>query len=96
MENEQGRLDRARAGVLDRMEAGRKTLRIAAAAAALLEVGMLVACVLLVDWHDRQQVLLFVIFLLSYFIIMLGMVSLAGHVTASTARILHVMEAREP
>lgn len=90
------RLDRAGQGVLDRMEAGRKTLRIAIGAASLLEVAMLVACILLVDWRDRQQVLILVIFLLSYLIVILGMVGLAGHVTASTARILKVLEAREP
>lgn len=96
MKSENERLDSARMSVLDSMESGRKTLRFAIGAASLLEVALLVACVLLVDWSDRRQILLFVIFLLMYFIIMLGMVGLAGHVTASTARILKVMEAREP
>ena len=96
MKTENERLDSARHSVLDSMEAGRKTLRFAIGAASLLEVALLVACVLLVDWGDRRQILLFVIFLLMYFIIMLGMVGLAGHVTASTGRILKVMEAREP
>lgn len=88
------RLDDARLRVLDRMEAGRRLVRLGTGAAALLEAAMLVACIMLVDWHDRTQVLLFLIFLLSYFILILGMVALAGHVTAATARILAALDAR--
>ena len=95
MTDETQRLDRARMSVLDRMESGRKLMQIGIGAASILELAMLAACILLVDWGDRQQVLLFVIFLLSYFILVLGMVVLAGHVTSSTARILSVLEARE-
>lgn len=89
------RLDTIREGVLDRMETGQKLVRFGLGAAAFLELAMLAACILLVDWGDRTQVLLFAIFILSYFIIMLGMVSLAGHVTSATGRILAALEARE-
>ena len=93
MASEQDRLDTIREGVLDRLETGQRMVRIGAGIAALLELAMLVACILLVDWNDRTQVLLFVIFILSYFIIMLGMVMLAGHVTSATARILAALDA---
>jgi hypothetical protein len=96
MATEQDRLDSARESVLDRMETGQKLVRIGMSAAALLELAMLAACILLVDWGEREQVLLFVIFILSYFILVLGMLALAGHVTSATARILAVLEAREP
>lgn len=95
MTREQDRLDTIREGVLDRMETGRRLVRVGAGAAALLELAMLATCILLVDWSDRTQVLLFMIFILSYFIIMLGMLMLAGHVTSATARILAALEARE-
>lgn len=88
------RLDSIREGVLDRMEAAQRLVRFGLGAAALLELAMLAACILLVDWGDRTQVLLFVIFILSYFIIMLGMVTLAGHVTTATGRILAALDAR--
>jgi len=95
MDREQDRLDRARESVLDRMETGQKLMRFGMGAAALLELAMLAACILLVDWGNRDQVLLFVIFLLSYFILVLGMIALAGHVTSATGRILAVIEARD-
>ena len=93
---QEDRLDRARESVLDRMESGQKLVRIGTGAAAILELAMLAACVLLVDWGDRSQVLLFLIFILSYFILVLGMMALAGHITSATARILAVLESREP
>jgi hypothetical protein len=92
---EQNRLDTIREGVLDRMETGQKLVRVGLAAGAILELAMLAACILLVDWSDRTQVLLFVIFILSYFIIVLGMVTLAAHVTSATGRILAALEARD-
>lgn len=88
------RLDEARGQVLDRMESGQKLMNFAFGAASLLEAAMLVVCILLVDWGDRTQVLLFIIFILSYFILVLCMLALAGHVTRSTARVLAVLEAQ--
>src|SRR5688500_17417337 len=88
------RLDEMREGVLDRMETGRRVVQYLTLAAALLEAAMLAACIMLVDWSDRTQVLLFLIFILRYFIIMLGMVALAAHVTSATGRILAVLDPR--
>lgn len=96
MSSETNRLDQARKSVLDRMEAGQKLVRFGTGAAALLEVAMLAVSILLVDWGEREQVLLFLIFILSYFILVLGMLALAGHVTSAAARIIAVIEAREP
>ncbi len=91
---ESQRLDEARGHVLDRMETGRRLVAYGTGAAALLEVAMLAACIMLVDWGDRTQILLFLIFILSYFILMLGLVALAGHVTSATARILAALDPR--
>ena len=73
------------------METGRRLVRFAFAR-GLLEVAMLIACIVLVDWNDRTQILLFLIFILSYFILVLGMVALAGHVTSATGRILAALD----
>jgi len=94
MANIDDRLDQARGHVLDRMESGQRLINVAAGAASVLELALLVACILLVDWSDRTQVLLFVIFILSYFILVLCMLALAGHVSRSTARVLAVLEAQ--
>jgi hypothetical protein len=88
------RLDRVRGQVLDRMESGQRLINVALGGATVLELGMLVACILLIDWNNRTQVLLFLIFILSYFIIVLCMLALAGHVTRSTARVLAVLQAQ--
>lgn len=90
----QERLDKARAGVLDQMDAGRRTMNLGFAVASLLELGLLAACVMLVDWSDRTQVMLLVIFILSYAMLAMGLVIIAGHVTRSTGRILAVLEAQ--
>ena len=95
MGQDNGRLDEARGRVLDRMEQGQKLITVAACAAGMLEAAMLAACFLLVEWSDRTQVLLFVIFVLSYFILVLCMVALAGHVSRSTGRVLAVLEAQQ-
>ena len=92
MTQETQSLDNARERVLDRMETGRRLVRFGTSAAALLEVAMLIACIVLVDWNDRTQILLFLIFILSYFILVMGMVALAGHVTSATGRILAALD----
>ncbi len=94
MTTESQRLDQIRGRVLDRMEAGQQLVKYGTLAAALLEAAMLAACMMLVDWSNRTQVLLFVIFIVSYLILVLGMLALAGHMTSSTARILAVLEPR--
>lgn len=91
----QERLDKARANVLDQMEAGRKTMNLGFSAAAALELALLVACALLVDWSDGTQVLLLVIFILSYSMLAMGLLILAGHVTRCTGRVLAVLEAQQ-
>lgn len=91
---EQDRLDRAREGVLDQAEAGRKMMNLGFAAAAALELALLVACAMLVDWNNGTQVMLLVIFILSYAMLSMGLFILAGHVTRSTGRILSVLEAQ--
>jgi hypothetical protein len=91
----QAKLDKARASVLDQMEAGRRQVNIGFAIFAVLELALLIACVLLVDWGDRTQVLLLVIFVLSYLMLANGFFILAGHLTRSTGRVLAVLEAQQ-
>lgn len=90
----QARLDKARKGVLDQMEAGRKQVNFGFAIFAVLELALLVSCAFLVEWGDRTQVLLLVIFVLSYLMLANGFFILAGHVTRSTGRVLAVLEAQ--
>jgi hypothetical protein len=89
----QERLDKARGKVLDQMEAGRKQVKLGFAMFTVLELSLLIACALLVDWGNGTQVLLLVIFVISYLMLANGFFILAGHVTKSTGRILAVLEA---
>lgn len=91
----QAKLDEARKSVLDQMEAGRRQVNIGFAIFAVLELALLVSCVLLVDWGDRTQVLLLVIFVLSYLMLANGFFILAGHVTRATGRVLAVLAAQQ-
>lgn len=86
------RLDQARARVLDQMERGSRLVRLGMYGGASAEALLLAGALLLVDWSDRTQMLIFAMFVLSYTIIVLGLLALAGHVTRSTARILAALD----
>jgi predicted RND superfamily exporter protein len=86
-----GRLDAIQAGVLDRMERAEKLMKISVIGAAILEAGLFVIALYLVDWKDPVQRLMFIFAVLSYTIIALGLVALGGHVTRTAARILAAM-----
>lgn len=90
----QERLDQVRGKVLDQMEEGRRSMKHAYIAAAVLEVALLVACALLVDWSDRTQVLLLVIFILSYAMLAMALAMLGAHMTVCTGRVLAVLKAQ--
>jgi len=90
----QARLDKAREGVLDQMDAGNRQVKIGFAIFAVLELALLLACAFLVEWGDSTQVMLLVIFVLSYLMLANGFFILAGHVTRSTGRILAVLDAQ--
>jgi hypothetical protein len=90
----QERLDKARGKVLDQMDAGRRQVKLGFVIFSLLELALLVTCALLVDWGNATQVMLLVIFVISYLMLANGFFILAGHVTKCTGRILAVLEAQ--
>ncbi|MBV9773112.1 MAG: hypothetical protein JO040_04145 [Gemmatimonadetes bacterium] len=86
-------LDAARRSVLDQMERAARTTRLAMLGAAAVEGVLMVVALLMVDWHDRLQVLLFLFSVLSYSIVGLGLFALGGHVSRVGARVAAVVEA---
>lgn len=90
----QPNLETIQASVLDRMERADRLMKSAIIGAALVEAVLFAVALYLIDWHDRQQTLLFLFSVLSYTIIVLGMVALAGHVTRSVGRVLAAMGSR--
>ena len=89
-------LDDVRRSVLDKMERGERTLKLSMFGAAVLEAVMFVTVLLIIDWNDRLHKLIFVLFLFTYFIVVLGLVALAGHVTRTVGRLLSAFDALGP
>jgi hypothetical protein len=73
---------------LDRIEASQRMFRLALAGAVMLEALLIGALLLLVDFSDRLQALVFVSAVGGYTLIALGLVMLAAHVDRTLMRAL--------
>lgn len=89
-------LDNVRQSVLDRMERSDRLMRFALIGAAVVEALLLIVVLRLLDWHDRVDRLLFILFLLNYTVLSLGLVALGGHVSRSIGRVLLAMDSGTP
>lgn len=85
-------LDSIRQGVLDRMERGDRLVKGAIMAAAILEGLLLVVAIVIADWSNPLDRLVFVLSILTYSVIACGLVALAGHISRSTGRVLIALE----
>lgn len=86
------RLDAARSSVLDQMERADRNRRIAIFGAAAVELLLFMVAFLMVDWSNRFERLVFVLAVLSYTIMVLGLAALGAHVTRSSGRILAALD----
>ena len=64
--------------------------------AAGIEALMIVLALWLVDWSNRTHVLVFVMSVLGYTIVVLGLVALGAHVSRASSRIVAVLETMTP
>ena len=85
-------LDQIRADVLDRMERGERAVRFGMFGAALAELLLFVAAFRLVTWSDPLHRLVFVLAVLGYTIVVLGLFALGGHDTRVAARIVAALD----
>ena len=83
-----------RADVLDRMERNARLGRYAIMGAATVELLLLVLMIVLVNWHDRVQVLIVLVSILTYTIIVLGLAALGAHVSRVGARVVAALDGR--
>ena len=90
------RLDTIRESVLTRMERAERGVRLAIIGAAIAELALFALAFLMVNWDDHLERLLFLLAVLSYTIIALGLVALGAHVTRSVSRVLAAMTDPEP
>ena len=81
-------LDDIRASVLDSVERSAKRMQLAMFAAAALELLLFAAAFYLVDWHHRVERLMFVLSVLSYTIVVLGLFTLGAHVTRTAGKLV--------
>ena len=86
-------LDDVRHGVVARMERADRNVRLLLYGAGLLEALLLGLSLLLVDFSNRIERLVFVLSVLSYTIIAVGLVALGAHVTRSMAQIVTAIDA---
>ncbi len=83
-------------GVLARMDRDAQRVRLAVYAAAGVEGLLLVVALLLIDWRNETQVLLFVLSILGYTIVALGLAALGAHVSRVGARVVAALETQRP
>lgn len=88
-------LDRIRDSVLDRMERADRLVRLAIVGAAAVELALFVIAIAMVDWGSRIERLLFLLSVLSYTIVVLGLLALGGHVSRTAGRVLAALDAGE-
>ena len=89
-------IDDVREGVLHRLERQAAVVRTAMIGAAAVETLMLLVALRLIDWRDHTQVLIFVMSILGYTIIVLGLVALGAHVSRVASRVVAVLESMLP
>ncbi len=85
-------LNALRAHALDRIERADRTRRYTLIAASLVEGAFLLAFVLLADFGDRLQLLLFLSALALYWMLGLGLLALGAHNNRNTQLILRMLE----
>lgn len=86
------RLDEVRVSVLDRMERAERNRKLAIFGAAAVELVLILVAFMMVDWDVRIERLVFVLAVLSYTIIVLGLAALGAHMTRSSGRILAALD----
>lgn len=89
------RLDEIRGSVLDRMEKAERNARLSIIAAGFSEMVLFVGAIMIVDFSNHLERLIFVLFMLSYTTIALGLIAVGAHVSRNTARVLGAMAATE-
>ena len=85
-------LDTIRTGVLDRIERHARNVRFAILGAALAEAALMAIALLKLDFSNRFEVVVFVLFILTYTVIGLGLIALGAHMSRIGDRVLAALE----
>jgi hypothetical protein len=88
-------LDAVRTSVLDRMERDTRRVKLAVIGAALVESLMLGLALWQIDFSNRFERSVFLLFILSYTVVALGLLALGAHVSRVGHRVLAALEPSE-
>jgi len=89
---DKAKLDTVRVSVLEQMERADRYRQYAIIAAALFEGFFLFMAIQWMDWHDRQQVVTFLLFMLTYTVTAMGLIALGVHVTHNASRVIAAIQ----
>ena len=88
------RLDEIRTDVLARIDRAERNYKLAFLGAAALEALFMLTFLFLADLHNRTHVLLLIGTVMTYSILVLGLVALGAHVNRAVLRVLQAIDAR--
>lgn len=86
------RLDEIRSGAITRMERTERNMRLGIFGAVLVELLLFVIAFSIVDFSNRIERLIFILAVLSYTIVALGLAALGAHVTRSVGRVVAALD----
>src|SRR4051794_25330501 len=85
-------IDAIRSGVLDRLERHGRNVRFAIFGAAAVEALLMAIAIVKLDFSNRFEVIVFVLFVLTYTIVGLGLLALGAHMSRVGDRVLAALE----
>ena len=88
-----GDLDVVRGRVLDRLERHARNVRYAIFGAATTEAALIAFALFKLNFSERFEVVVFVLFLLTYTVVCLGLLALGSHMSRIGDRVLAALEA---
>jgi len=85
-------LDGIRDGVLDRLERHNRNVRFAILGAATVEAVLVAIAILKLNFSNRFELVIFMLFVLTYTIVGLGLLALGAHMSRVGDRVLAAVE----
>jgi uncharacterized membrane protein len=92
MRETQSNLDEIRRQALDRVDQAQRRFRYAVGAVAAVEGLLLLAVLILIDFSDRLQLLVFLCSILVYATVLVALFALGAYIVTVEARILRALE----
>lgn len=89
---DKAKLDYVRESVLAQMERSNRHRQYAIIAAALCEGLFGLMAIQMIEWSDRLQVVIFLLFMLTYTVTAMGLIALGVHITQNASRVIAAIQ----